>query len=127
MTNEQFDDVYLPKYNRSIVAIARKIAAADENLYTELVQVGRIALWKFNIDAVRTNEQGCVNSHLRNRMIDFVRSERGRSRAIALDDDSFRPKIDMLYIDEAGNVTEAQMDRADRAPNFLYDTDADYE
>jgi RNA polymerase sigma factor (sigma-70 family) len=109
VTNDEFT-TYYEQFSRSIKAIARKISGTNETLFDDLVQVGRIALWKFDTTKVQTNLTGCVNRHLRNRMIDYIRAEGGRSRNTSLDD-PFGPALDQLYMDENGHITEARHDR----------------
>lgn len=111
MTDEQFAEYHV-KFQRSIYAIARKIAGPNENMYDDLVQVGTIALWRFNLDKVQTNVVGCINRHLRNRMIDFVRAEQPKAKLVTLDD-SQQPRADCLFIDDAGMAVEARLSRHD--------------
>lgn len=120
MTEQEFDEYY-PRFFRQINAIARKISGANENMYDDLVQVGRISLWKFDLTRVKTNEVGCINRHLRNRMIDFVRSEQTKAKMITLDD-IHRPRIDAIFLDDSGIVVEARMSPHDPELRTEYDS-----
>jgi hypothetical protein len=119
MTDAEFE-VHLPKFERSIYAISRKIAGSNEVLYDDLVQVGRISLWKFDLARVQTNVVGCINRHLRNRMIDFVRSESSKAKMVSLDD-SHHHGLNSLFIDDAGIAVEPRLTSHD--PETVLDID----
>jgi DNA-directed RNA polymerase specialized sigma24 family protein len=65
---------FAERYRLSIQGIARRIAGRDDELCEELIQVGYIALWRFDPTKATSNLDGLVKRHLRNRMIDFIRS-----------------------------------------------------
>ncbi len=124
MTNEEFEVEY-PKFKRSIHAIARKIAGANDLMFDDLLQVGRVSLWQFDLTKVQTNVVGCVNRHLRNRMIDYVRAETGgRRNAVSYDPTRSEPHLDGLYLDESGNVVEIAKRHAE-PPDWEYRDDRD--
>lgn len=76
MSNEEFEQVYLPRYHNDIKAIARKLAKRDEELFKDLVQVGRIALWRLDLTKVASNEAAFVRQALWNKMVDVFRRQR---------------------------------------------------
>jgi DNA-directed RNA polymerase specialized sigma24 family protein len=73
MTEDEYNQ-FVVRYRLSIQGIARRIAGRNDELCDELIQVGRIALWKFDPTKATSNLDGLVKRHLRNRMIDFIRS-----------------------------------------------------
>ncbi len=79
MTNEEFEQIYYPKYNSIIKAIARKMANSDNELWKDLRQEGLLALLKCDISQVKDNEDAFIRQAIKFRMIDYIRREaRGR-------------------------------------------------
>lgn len=76
MTNEEFETLYMPKYNLVIRAIARKLATTNDNLADELYQEGLIALWNCNPSRARDNKDAYIRQAVKFRMIDYLRRER---------------------------------------------------
>lgn len=72
MTESQFAE-YLPKYEGTINAIARKLAGADEDLYEDLVSCGRIGLWEIDLRRPMKNADAYIRNVIRNRMITHIR------------------------------------------------------
>jgi DNA-directed RNA polymerase specialized sigma24 family protein len=106
LSSEEYDEYYLA-YRRSIQAIARRIAGTNDDLCQELEQIGRIALWKFDPTRAHTNLEGLIKRHLRNRMIDYIRSTYNRQQF----DPLFETDFDQadLWVDETGNVRVVQL------------------
>ena len=75
MTNEQFDSYY-KIYRSDLQAIARRFARTDEDLFDDLFQEARLALLAFDPAKVHSNEKACVLQAVRNRIIDWLRSEK---------------------------------------------------
>lgn len=75
MDEKQFE-TYLSRYINDIQALARKLAKRDQELFEDLVQEGRIALWGFNLARVRDNEDAWIRQSLYNKMVSFLRRER---------------------------------------------------
>lgn len=76
MTNEEFDKIYLPKYDLVIRAIARKLAQTNDTLAEDLYQEGLIALWNCKPHRARDNPDAYIRQALKFRMIDYLRRER---------------------------------------------------
>lgn len=76
MTNEQFEQHYLPKYESVIKALARKLARKDQELYEDLRQVGMISLWQLDPTNAVSNEDAWIRQALYNKMTDVLRRER---------------------------------------------------
>lgn len=77
MDDKTFAD-YLPRYINDIQAIARKLAKRDQELFEDLVQEGRIALWGLNPKKARDNEDAWIRQAIYNKMVSFLRRERRR-------------------------------------------------
>lgn len=76
MTNEDFDEVYYPKYNSVIRAIARKLANTNDALTDDLYQEGLMALWLCNPQGAQRNQDAYIRQAVKFRMIDFLRREK---------------------------------------------------
>jgi len=76
MTNEEFERIYLPKYDLVIRAIARKLAQTNDTLAEDLYQEGLIALWNCTPHRARDNPDAYIRQALKFRMIDYLRKER---------------------------------------------------
>ena len=76
MTNEEFENTYLPKYDLVIRAIARKLAQTNDTLAEDLYQEGLIALWNCKPHRARDNPDAYIRQALKFRMIDYLRRER---------------------------------------------------
>ena len=75
MTNEEFEE-YLPKYDLTIKAIARKLAQTNDTLTEDLYQEGLIALWNCAPRRARNNPDAYIRQAIKFRMIDYLRRER---------------------------------------------------
>lgn len=75
MTNTEFEQVYYPRYNSKIQAIARKIAQRNDALADELYQEGLMALWQLNPKGATNNEDAYIRQAVKFRMIDYLRRE----------------------------------------------------
>lgn len=84
MTKEQFETVYYPKYRQVIVAIARRLAKADYDLFTDLCQEGYIALWRCNPEKAKRSVDTYVHQSVKYRMIDYLRKH-DRAQHLSLD------------------------------------------
>lgn len=76
MTNDEFERIYLPKYELVIRAIARKLAQTNDTLAEDLYQEGLIALWNCTPNRARDNPDAYIRQALKFRMIDYLRRER---------------------------------------------------
>lgn len=76
MTHEEFNEVYYPKYNSTIKAIARKLAITHDALADDLYQEGLMALWLCTPAAAHKNPDAYIRQAIRFRMIDFLRREK---------------------------------------------------
>jgi len=76
VTNEDFEQVYYPKYVNVIKAIARKLARRNTQLAEDLCQEGLIALWHLEPERARGNLDAFVRQAVKFRMIDYMRRER---------------------------------------------------
>lgn len=76
MTNEEFEKIYLPKYELTIRAIARKLAQTNDTLAEDLFQEGLIALWSCTPNRARDNADAYIRQALKFRMIDYLRKEK---------------------------------------------------
>lgn len=76
MTNEDFEQYYLPKYELVIRAIARKLAQTNDTLAEDLYQEGLIALWNCIPARAKDNPDAYIRQSLKFRMIDYLRRER---------------------------------------------------
>lgn len=76
MTNQEFEEVYWPKYNTVVQAIARKLAQTNDSLAEDLYQEGLIALWECEPSKAKTNPDAFIRQAIKFRMIDFLRRER---------------------------------------------------
>lgn len=84
MTKEQFETVYYPKYRTVIIAIARRLAKADYDLFTDLCQEGYIALWKCSPEKAHRSVDTYVHQAVKYRMIDYLRKH-DRATHLSLD------------------------------------------
>ena len=73
MTEDEFNDIYYPRYYDDIRSIARKYARKDSDLFEDLLQEGLLALFRCNISTVKTNESAFVRQAVKFRMVDFLR------------------------------------------------------
>lgn len=73
MTKEEFETVYYPKYQAMIVAIARRLAKTDHDLFGDLCQEGALALWRCNPERALRSKDTYVNQAIKYRMIDYLR------------------------------------------------------
>ena len=76
MTNEEFEQVYYPRYTAVIRAIARKLAQKNDALMEDLVSEGMIALWKVDPSKAKDNPDAFIRQAIKFRMIDWIRKER---------------------------------------------------
>ena len=76
MTNEEFEQVYYPRYTAVIRAIARKLAQKNDALMEDLVSEGVIALWKVDPSKAKDNPDAFIRQAIKFRMIDWIRKER---------------------------------------------------
>lgn len=76
MTNHEFEEVYWPKYDTVIRAIARKLAQTNDSLAEDLYQEGLIALWDCDPSKAKTNPDAFIRQAIKFRMIDYLRRER---------------------------------------------------
>jgi DNA-directed RNA polymerase specialized sigma24 family protein len=76
MTNSEFTEVYLPKYDLVIRAISRKLALTNDTLAEDLYQEGLIALWSCDPTRAKDNPDAYIRQALKFRMIDYLRRER---------------------------------------------------
>lgn len=76
MTNQEFEDVYWPKYDAAIRAIARKLAQTNDSLAEDLYQEGLIVLWECDPTKAKTNLDAFIRQAIKFRMIDYLRRER---------------------------------------------------
>ena len=79
MTNQEFEDVYWPRYDSVVKAIARKLAQTNDSLVEDLYQEGLIALWECDPRKAKTNPDAFMRQAIKFRMIDFLRRERLKS------------------------------------------------
>lgn len=76
MTEQEFNEIYFPKYRGVIKALARKIARRDQDLYEDLRSVGMIALWQMDPSKATQNEDAFIRQVLYNKMADVLRRDR---------------------------------------------------
>lgn len=134
MTNEEFTNVYYPKYQAVIKAIARKLAQKNDALMEDLVSEGMIALWKVDPSKARDNPDAFIRQAIKFRMIDWIRKERPemsesltpyleRGDQVVQDDDTNQarlirirePQRQQLFEDEERNRSSLRIeDVADR-------------
>jgi RNA polymerase sigma factor (sigma-70 family) len=76
MTDEEFTNVYYPKYESVIRAIARKIAFRNDALLDDLVAEGMIALWKLDPAKAKINVDAYIRQSIKYKLIDWMRRER---------------------------------------------------
>ena len=76
MTNQEFEEVYWPKYDATIRAIARKLAQTNDSLAEDLYQEGLIVLWECDPTKAKTNLDAFIRQAIKFRMIDYLRRER---------------------------------------------------
>lgn len=94
MTNEDFEQIYYPKYRVEIAKLANKlIGSSMPDLVPDLVQEGMICLWKLDLKGV-SNEDSYIRQAVKFTMIDYLRK---------LPRDSSRQAI----TDSGGNVGQA--------------------
>ena len=75
MTNEEFERLY-PRYRKFTRAFARRFADFDHDLAEDYEQVGRIALWQFDLSRVQANEESCIKRAIRNSLLNEHYAER---------------------------------------------------
>lgn len=68
-------DQLLDAYEQDIRAIAVKISGREFRLLPDLMQEGRITLWKLDLARVQGNEQGYVRAAVYNAMASWLRRE----------------------------------------------------
>lgn len=74
MTNEQFEQVYYPRYRNVIEAIARRYARDEHDLHDDLVSAGTIGLLGLEPSRARPgHEDAYLRNGIRNKIIDFLR------------------------------------------------------
>lgn len=73
MTNEQFDKEYYPRYKAMIVAIARRLAKTDHDLFGDLCQEGSLALLRCNPERATRSVDTYIHQTIKYRMIDYLR------------------------------------------------------
>jgi DNA-directed RNA polymerase specialized sigma24 family protein len=76
LTNEAFEQIYYPRYESVIRAIARKVGQRNEALIEDLYQEGLIALWDLDPAQAARNEDAYIRQAVKFRMIDYMRRER---------------------------------------------------
>jgi DNA-directed RNA polymerase specialized sigma24 family protein len=76
MTHDEFNEVYYPKYNSVIRAIARKLANTNDTLAEDLYQEGLLALWLCNPKGAQRNKDAYIRQAVKFRMIDYLRKEK---------------------------------------------------
>lgn len=76
MTNEEFNEVYYPKYSSVIKAIARKLSNTNDALLEDLYQEGLVALWLCNPKEATRNKDAYIRQAVKFRMIDYLRREK---------------------------------------------------
>ena len=64
---------YHRRYKNTIAAIARKLANSNEDLFQDLVQEGRIALWSLDPAHALTNLDSWIRQVIHFKMVDFLR------------------------------------------------------
>lgn len=111
--SDQEYEAFVRKYQLSINGIARRIAGRNDELCEELLQVGLIALWKFDPTKATSNLDGLVKRHLRNRMIDFIRSTYNRYDAESLYESDL-DRMD-LWVDASGVTQLRALTEFDRS------------
>jgi DNA-directed RNA polymerase specialized sigma24 family protein len=101
MTNDEFEQVYFPKYDLTIRAISRKLGQTNDTLVEDLYQEGMIALWNCDPRRARENQDAYIRQAIKFRMIDFLRKER-ISEIESLE--ARLEKGEQLMLDSAGNL-----------------------
>lgn len=76
MTNDQFNNIYLPRYDATLKRLARKLARRDQVLYEELYQTGMIALWQLDTSKATENEDAWIRQALKYKMVSLLRTQR---------------------------------------------------
>lgn len=106
-------NAFVKRYQLSINGIARRIAGRNEELFEELLQIGLIALWRFDPAKAKTNLDGLVKRHLRNRMIDFIRGTYSKYDQ----DPLFDTDVDAVdcWVDATGTVRMRELTAYDRS------------
>lgn len=64
---------YHRRYKNVIAAIARKLANSNEDLFQDLMQEGRIALWSLDPAHALTNKDAWIRQVIHYKMIDALR------------------------------------------------------
>lgn len=75
MTEAEFNRYY-QEYESVICAIARKIARADDDLFEDLVQTGRITLSTLKPERATDNPDAYIRKAIRNKMADYMRKHK---------------------------------------------------
>ena len=101
MTNQEFEQLYYPKYNTVIRAIARKLAQTNDTLAEDLYQEGLIALWKCDPRKAKDNLDAFIRQAVKFRMIDCLRRERLKMTESL---DARLEGIEQLVMDEQGSL-----------------------
>jgi RNA polymerase sigma factor (sigma-70 family) len=84
MTKEQFENEYYPKYQATIVAIARRLAKTDHDLFGDLCQEGALALWRCKPERANRSTETYITQTIKYRMIDYLRKHR-KGDSISID------------------------------------------
>lgn len=125
MTNDEFTNVYFPRYEGVIRAIARKLAYRNDALMEDLYSEGTIALWKVNPKKAKDNPDAYIRQAIKFRMIDRIRKERpGQMESLDLlldhghqvvyDEDAETPILLMQPLPGAPGTSTEEAHRADR-------------
>lgn len=99
MTNDEFEQVYYPKYHTVIRAIARKLAQTNDTLAEDLYQEGLIALWNCDPKKARDNPDAFIRQAVKFRMIDCLRREKLASTESL---DARFERLEQLMMDDSG-------------------------
>lgn len=84
MTKEQFETEYYPRYQAMIVAIARRLARTDHDLFGDLCQEGALALWRCNPERANRSVDTYISQAIKYRMIDYLRRH-NKENTISID------------------------------------------
>jgi DNA-directed RNA polymerase specialized sigma24 family protein len=86
MMQDRAYEALLAEFDKAIRGMARKFAGQNEDLYEDLWQIGRIALWKdVDLTKVRANRSSMIRKAIKCRMIDFLRAYKP-GRYLSLDE-----------------------------------------
>lgn len=118
MTTEEFENDYYPRYQSMIVAIARRLAKTDHDLFVDLCQEGALALWRCEPKNATRSVDTYINQSIKFRMIDYLRKYQ-KGDVISID------SLDAAGIQVADTKEGAKIMRYNNASLQLFNEEED--